>query len=205
MKTSTMKQSLWMVAAVVLGAGCAGADDALLTSTDDAALMADAKAASASVGARRGKLPRLPGKADLPLKPGVAGASCGDAAPTAVVRTGAAAEVDVTTAIGWRYYLDHTPVLHVAAYVKNLCGAHTGRFDFYTPDGTLFRRQTLAFVADANGANVRKVADGFVIETELRVAGTEIEGLAMTGVWSVNFTVDSGASALGMGLFELYR
>ena len=203
MKTS-MKNSLWMVAAMVLGAGCVGADDSL-SATGEAALMTDARVAAATGIARSGKTPHLPKAVSLPTKPAAASAACGDTAPTALVQTGSAAQVNVPAAIGWRYYMDQTPVLYVAAFVKNLCGAHVGRFDFFTPDGTLYRRQQLSFVADANGLNVRKVAGGFVIETELRIAGTEIEGLPMTGVWSVNFTVDNASRAIGMGLFELYR
>ena len=138
--------------------------------------------------------------------PARAGHLCrSEASPSALVQTGVAAGVDVPRAVGFRYRLDGTPSIYVAVYVRNLCGGHIGRFDFYAPDGQLYTRRPAIFVADGEGTGARRVGDGYVIEAELPVAGTDIAGLPMIGAWSVNFSVDGQEQALGLGLFELYQ
>ena len=194
----------WMAAAAMaMSIGCVGAGDELGHSADS--LKGDPASTGVARTLRSGATTHQAGSVRLPTIPAAGSAACGAASPSALVQTSAQANVTVPTALGWRYYLNETPVLHVAAYVKNLCGGHLGRFDFYSPDGRLFRRQLHLFVADANGQNVRKEGSGYVIETELRIEGTEIAGQEMTGVWSVNFAVDNQDRALGLGLFELYR
>jgi len=206
MAKQTAMAGKWMVAAaMVMSAACAGAGDELGAGSQDLSAVSRPAANGKGSGIRRDVTTRIPAGAQLPLKPEAAGSQCGDQAASALVQTAVGAMVQVPTAIGWRYYLDQTPVLRIAAFVKNLCGGHMGRFDIYSPDGRLFKRQLKTFVAEPNGQNVRKEGDGYVIETELTIAGTEIAGLPMTGVWSVNFAVDGQDRALGLGLFELYR
>jgi hypothetical protein len=210
MKTTSLAKQILGAATVAMALiGCVDGGDMM----NVGARMPAGETQAAPAGETSSSLTMIPGTRVRPsshvrvrFDPTRAGYLCrNEASPSALVQTSATPGVDVPRAVGFRYRLDHTPSIHVAVYVRNLCGGHLGRLDFYAPDGRLYTRRPALFVADGEGTGARRVGDGYVIEVELPIAGTDIAGLPMVGAWSVNFTVDGQEQALGLGLFELYR
>lgn len=95
-----------------------------------------------------------------------------------------------------------TPRLYLTAVLRNVCGAHTGSFDLYTPQGEFYTRLSTPFSTSA-GAGVRLEGQAYVVELELPIAGTEIESRGLYGTWSINYLQDQGSLALGLGEFVL--
>lgn len=115
--------------------------------------------------------------------------------PSALLQTASSQPVAVPMATGWRYRLGEVSAVYLAALVRNVCGTRIASFDVYAPDGSLFTRLAAPYAA---GAELRQVDGGYVVEVVLPLDG------ASAGIWSVNFSLDGDAQAIGVGLFELY-
>jgi hypothetical protein len=100
------------------------------------------------------------------------------------------------------YSIYSTPGVFVGAVVHDLCGAHQGTFEFFAPDGSLFKRFEISFNAQGEGEGARRVAGGYLVGVGFPIAGTEVALRPILGTWSVNFIVDNEDHALGIGLFD---
>ena len=121
--------------------------------------------------------------------------------PGALVQVSSVPSVGLPTRTEVRHIIADTPRLYLAATLRNVCGAHVGAFDVYTPTGAFYTRLSMPF--STSGQNLAVTLSGYVVQLEMPVAGTEIEAHAMAGTWSINYVQDGNDLALGLGEFEL--
>ena len=189
-----------LAAVVVLGLaslvpGCIDAPDPVASST--AELRAAISVLPSRLASRRGSLRAPLLQVSQACQPRVF--------PTAVVQTSTTAETPLPNALNWRYSIESLPMLYVGALLHGVCGGHLARFDIFAPDGTFHSRRSQMFVADSEPVQARPVGDGYAIEVDFPIAGTEIAGSPLTGLWTIKLYLDNGGSPVGTGLFELYR
>jgi len=120
--------------------------------------------------------------------------------PGALVQVSAAPTEGLATRTAPRHVISETPRLFLTAVLRNVCGAHVGSFDLYTPSGAFYTRLSTPF---STSGGVATNPTGQIVELELPVAGTEIEARGLVGTWSINYVQDGSDLALGLGEFEL--
>src|SRR5205823_8509667 len=89
--------------------------------------------------------------------------------PNALVQTSISSDVALPNATTYRFRLDQTNTVYVAALVRNVCGKHQASFDVYAPDGTFYTR--LAAPSVAGGDASRPPGAGYPTEPGPPVPG----------------------------------
>jgi hypothetical protein len=104
-----------------------------------------------------------------------------------------------------RFDTAKTGTLYLAAFTCGVYGAHSGHFSLTDPAGKSYARLGIQFKNEGEGTNARRYGGGYIIEVALPIAGTDIRAKGIVGWWTAGFFLDGGDTALGTGVFELYK